>query len=219
MTKIDWFTHQHFLLPTNNVLYQYFYIHNGRNLSSSNIILQTELLVRGCSFKNYSTSSNYIFNECLLEKSKLYHLMGSPINKMRVSYLYICNTFLIYEVFCLMENYIYIINSLLKLSNNILCIGLVNVFGEIVDCRVKDEKFDDTSIKECLLKQFRKIIDNSIYLNFENFVLAIFNTDNFKVIVINRSEHNLIIVLKKTIQFRDFLSIITFLFNTFLKDG
>ena len=117
-----------------------------------------------------------------------------------------------------MHDYVSIIDNIFKLSNRVLCVQTINLFGERSLYRVKENNFNEAEIKNFRLAQFDHIVDNSIYLNFEKFIFTIFDHNGFKTMVINAGEYSLIIARQKDIKCTELLSLIKYIFNILLKD-
>lgn len=117
-----------------------------------------------------------------------------------------------------MHNYTNIIDNICKISNSVLCVQIVNLFGEPIHYRFRENAFNKTEIKDFLTSQFKHIVDNSIYLNFEQFIFTVFNHDGFKTMVINVGEYSLVIALQKKIHITEFQSLVNYIVGDLLKD-
>ncbi len=115
-----------------------------------------------------------------------------------------------------MPDYVNIIDEIFELSDSVLCIQAINLFGECIHYRITDNAFDEAEAIKFLEGQFDHIVDNSIYLNLEQFIFTIFNHNGFKTMVVNFGEYSLVIALQKKTQLTEFLCLIEYVFDNLL---
>jgi hypothetical protein len=115
-----------------------------------------------------------------------------------------------------LADYVKIVDDIFELSDIILCIQAINLFGERMHYRITDKAIDQAGAVNFLQGQFDHIVDNSIYLNLEQFIFTIFDHNGFKTMVVNFGEYSLVIALQKKAQVIEFLCLIEYLFDKLL---
>ena len=117
-----------------------------------------------------------------------------------------------------MEEYTHIVDNIFKLSNKVLYVTVVDLFGEIIYSRIGDSNDTITRPEYNSVEKFKHLIDNCIYLSLEKFVFTLFNENGFKTIVLNLGKNSLFIILQKTVQNTQLLPLLTYLFDSLLDD-
>jgi hypothetical protein len=117
-----------------------------------------------------------------------------------------------------MDEYTHIVDNIFKLSNKVLYVTIVDLFGEIVYSRIGDSNSIKTKPEYDSVEKFQHLVDNYVYLNLEKFVFTIFNENGFKTIVLNLGKNSLFIILQKTLENTQLLPLLTYLFDSLLDD-
>ena len=121
-----------------------------------------------------------------------------------------------YKLCWWLVEYVKIVDDIFELSDSILCIQAINLFGERMHYRITDKAIDQAGAVNFLQGQFDHIVDNSIYLNLEQFIFTIFDHNGYKTMVVNFGEYSLVIALQKKAQVIEFLCLIEYLFDKLL---
>lgn len=117
------------------------------------------------------------------------------------------------------EEYTTIVEDIFKISNDILCVLVVDLFGEIAYSRMNERNDNEKSNVVNYVEQFHHLVDNCMCLSLEKFIFTLFNGDGFKTIVINRQQNNVFIILNKTMKNIKLVSLLKYIFTKLIKEA
>ena len=119
----------------------------------------------------------------------------------------------------IVEEYTTIVEDIFKISDDISCVLVVDLFGEIAYSRVNEHNHNEKNKMVNYVEQFNHLVDNCMCLSLEKFIFTLFNGNGFKTIVIKRQQYNVFIILNKTIKNIKLVSLLKYIFTKLIKEA
>jgi hypothetical protein len=117
------------------------------------------------------------------------------------------------------EEYTIIAEDIFKISKDILCVLVVDLFGEIAYSRMNERNHNEKNNVVNYVEQFNHLVDNCMCLSLEKFIFTLFNGNGFKTIVIKRQQYNVFIILNKTMKNIKIVSLLKYVFTKLIKEA